>query len=66
MRRILAHARAVAAPHAPPLEASPPIVRKVPGETAFLHHLLGFVISRPAPEASLAGPAPDSHPEGAG
>ena len=39
---------------------------KVPGQVTFLHHLLGFVISRPAPEASLAILAPDSHPEGAG
>ena len=39
---------------------------KVPGETAFLHHLLEFVISGPAPEASLAGPAREPLPEGAG
>ena len=45
MRRIRAHAHAVAAPHAPPLEVSPPIVRKVPGETAFLHHLIVSVPS---------------------
>ena len=45
MRRIRAHAHPVAAPHAPPLEVSPPIVRKVPGETAFLHHLIVSVPS---------------------
>ena len=45
MRRIRAHAHAVAAPHAPPLEVSPPIVRKVPGEKAFLHHLIVSVPS---------------------
>ena len=39
---------------------------KVPGETAFLHHLLEFVISGPVPEASLAGHAREPHPEGAG
>ena len=39
---------------------------KVPTEAAFLHHLLEFVISRPAPEASLAGYAREPHPEGAG
>ena len=50
----------------PPLDVSPPIGRKVPGATSFLHHLLGFVISRPASDASLAGLAPDPRPEGAG
>ena len=39
---------------------------KVPTETAFLHHLLEFVISGPVPEASLAGHAREPHPEGAG
>ena len=39
---------------------------KVPTEAAFLHHLLEFVISRPVPEASLAGHAREPHPEGAG
>ena len=53
------------APHSPPLEVSPPIGRKVPGETTFLHHLLDFVIGRPVQEASLAGLAPDPRPEGA-
>ena len=41
-------------------------VRKVLGETAFPHHLLEFVISRPASEAFLAGPAREPHSEGAG
>ena len=31
---------------------------QVPGKTAYCHHLLDFVISRPASEASLTGPAP--------
>ena len=39
--------------------------RKVPGGTAFFHHLLDFVMNGPAPEASLAGPAPAARPEGA-
>lgn len=38
---------------------------KVPGGTAFLHHLLDFVMDGPASEASLAGPAPAARPEGA-
>ena len=38
---------------------------KVTVKMAFLHHLLNFVISRPASETSLAVPAPDSLPEGA-
>ena len=42
------------------------VARKVPVETAFLHHLLEFVISGPASEASLASPAREPHPEGAG
>ena len=51
----------------PPSPALPRIpVRKVPGATSFLHHLLRFVISRPASDASLAGLAPDPRPEGAG
>ena len=53
------------APHSPPLEVSPPIGRKVPGETTFLHHLLDFVITRPAPEVLPGGPAPFFLPEGA-
>ena len=44
----------------------PSAIRKVPDETAFLHHLLEFVISGPVPEASLAGPAREPLPEGAG
>ena len=35
----------------------PSALLKVPGETAILHHLLEFVISRPAPGVSLASPA---------
>ena len=38
---------------------------KVPGETAFLHHLLDFVMNLSASEASFAGPAPAAHPESA-
>ena len=38
---------------------------KVPGGTAFLHHLLDFVMNGPASEASFAGPAPAARPEGA-
>ena len=38
----------------------------MPGETAFLHHLLEFVIGRPAPGVSLASLAREPHPEGAG
>ncbi len=42
-----------------------PVGWKVPEKSPFLHHLLDFVINRPASEASLAGPDPDSLPEGA-
>ena len=42
-----------------------PVGWKVPGKSPFLHHLLDFVINRPASEASLAGPDPDPCPEGA-
>ena len=48
----------------PALPGNP--IRKVPGETAFLHHLLEFVMGRPAPGVSLASPAREPHPEGAG
>ncbi len=48
----------------PALPGNP--IRKVPGETAFLHHLLEFVMGRPAPGVSLASPAQELHPEGAG
>ena len=48
----------------PALPVNP--IRKVPGETAFLHHLLEFVMGRPAPGVSLASPAREPHPEGAG
>ena len=44
----------------------PSAIQKVPGEMPFLHHLLEFVISRPAPGVSLASPAREPHPEGAG
>ena len=50
----------------PPSVFLPSAIRKVPGETAFLHHLLEFVIGRPAPDVSLASPAREPHPEGAG
>ena len=50
----------------PPSVLLPSAIRKVPGETAFLHHLLEFVISGPASEASLVAPAREPHPEGAG
>ena len=50
----------------PPSVFLPSAIRKVPGETAFLHHLLEFVIGRPAPGVSLASPAREPHPEGAG
>ena len=49
----------------PPSVFLPSAIQKVPGETAFLHHLLEFVISRPTPEAFLIGPALCSLPEGA-
>ena len=39
---------------------------KVPGETAFCHHLLIFVISGSASEVALGGPAPVPCGEGAG
>ena len=50
----------------PPSVFLPSAIRKVPGETAFLHHLLEFVMGRPAPGVSLASPAREPHPEGAG
>ena len=50
----------------PPSVLLPSAIRKVPGETAFLHHLLEFVMGRPAPGVSLASPAREPHPEGAG
>ena len=50
----------------PPSVFLPSAIRKVPDETAFLHHLLEFVISGPASEASLVAPAREPHPEGAG
>ena len=50
-------------PPSPTLPGSP--IRKVPGQTAFLHHLLDFVITRPAPEVLPGGPAPFFLPEGA-
>ena len=39
--------------------------RKVPGETAFLRHLLGFVMCQPASEKALGGPASIPCREGA-
>ena len=50
----------------PPSVLLPSAIQKVPGEMPFLHHLLEFVISRPAPGVSLASPAREPHPEGAG
>ena len=50
----------------PPSVLLPSAIRKVPGETAFLHHLLEFVMGRPAPGVSRASPAREPHPEGAG
>ena len=39
---------------------------QVPEKTAFWHHLLDFVITRPASEVLSGGPAPFFLPEGAG
>ena len=50
----------------PPSVFLPSAIQKVTGEMPFLHHLLEFVISRPAPGVSLASPAREPHPEGAG
>ena len=50
----------------PPSVFLPSAIQKEPDETAFLHHLLEFVISGPASEASLASPIRDARPKGAG
>ena len=50
----------------PPSVLLPSAIQKVPGEMPFLHHLLEFVISRPAPGVSLASPIRDACPKGAG
>ena len=42
------------------------IIRKVPGKERSLHHLLEFVIIQQVSGGSLATPAQDSRPEGAG
>ena len=42
----------------PPSVFLPSAIQKVPGEMPFLHHLLEFVISRPAPGVSGLSPPP--------